>query len=315
MFRSRAFVVGALMGLLAGACGERVPRDTPATGDASSVPSTTNTTAAPLDDFGEPLPTDDRHAARVVSLNPAFTEIAYAIGAGARLVGRTAWDDRPAAVLQVTNVGPGIRPNVEAVLATRPTLVLLYATAENRAAAQAFARAGVRTLALRTVTIGDFRTAARALGIALGAPTAAAALVDSIDGTLARVADAVRGAPRPRVVWPSWDAPVMVVGNASYEAELLELAGAENVFADRDEPVATVTLEEITRRDPALVLASPSRLAVLRASRPWQAVPAVRDGRLVALDTAVIGRPGVTIGMAAVAIARALHPERADRLP
>lgn len=273
------------------------------------------TLAEDHDDFGAPLPADAVHAARVVSLNPAFTEIVFAIGAGERLVGRTSWDNRPSEALAIRDVGAGIRPNVEAVLATRPTLVLLYATAENRGAAEALERAGVRTLALRTVTIGDFRRATRALGVALGAVPAATALVDSIDVTLAAVENAVRGVERPRVVWTSWESPVMVVGAGSYEAELLALAGAENVFADRPEPVATVTVEEIARRDPALVLAGPDRAERLRASPTWRAVSAVRDGRLLVLDTTVIGRPGVAIGMAAVSIARALHPERADRLP
>jgi ABC-type Fe3+-hydroxamate transport system substrate-binding protein len=267
------------------------------------------------DDFDAPLPSNALDAARVVSLSPALTEIAFAIGAGDRLVGRTTWDDRPAAVRALPDVGAGIRPNVEAVLATRPTLVLLYASPENRAAAEALARAGVRTLALRTVTLADFRRSARMLGQVLGAPEAAAALVDSIDATLDAVRAAVAGAERPRVVWPSWDAPVMVVGQGSFEAELLEIAGADNVFADRPEPVATVTIEEIARRDPALLLVGPDRLGRLRGSPPWRAVRAVREDRLLPLDTAVIGRPGVAIGMAAVSLARALHPDRADRLP
>lgn len=267
------------------------------------------------DDFGEPLPADARYAERVVSLNPAFTEISFAIGAGGLFVGRTSWDDRPPEARAVTDVGAGIRPNVEAVLATRPTLVLLYATAENRAAADAFKRAGVHTLALRTITISDFQRAARVLGVALGKETAATQLVDSINTTLAAVRAAVAGAPRPRVVWPSWEAPVLVVANASYEAELLEIAGAQNVFADRNESVAGVTIEEIARRDPELVLAGPQRVSQLRQREPWQAIRAVREGRFITLDSMVVGRPGVTIGMAAVSIARALHPDRANRLP
>jgi ABC-type Fe3+-hydroxamate transport system substrate-binding protein len=267
------------------------------------------------DDFDAALPADAGSAARVVSLSPALTEILYAIGQGARLVGRTSWDDRPAAVRAVTDVGPGIRPNVEAVLATRPTLVLLYASPDNRAAAAALERAGARVVALRTVTIADFRRSARVLGQILGAAPEARILVDSVSATLETVRAALRDVPRPRVVWPSWDAPVMVVGNGSYEAELLDIAGATNLFADRAEPVATVTVEEIAARDPDLVLAGPDRITRLRESAPWRAVRAVRDGRLVVLDTSVIGRPGVAIGMSAVALARALHPERADRLP
>jgi len=304
LLRSKLVALLVLAAAVGSACAPEAERGSPR-----------GTLATDHDDFGAPLPSDATDATRVVSLNPAFTEIVFAIGAGERLVGRTSWDNRPAAALAITDVGAGIRPNVEAVLATRPTLVLLYATAENRGAAEALERAGVRTLALRTVTIGDFRRAARSLGVALGAEPAATALVDSIDGTLAAVQDAVRGVQRPRVVWTSWESPVMVVGAGSYEAELLALAGAENVFAERAEPVATVTVEEIARRDPALVLAGPDRVARLRESPTWRAVSAVRDGRLLVLDTAVIGRPGVAIGMAAVSIARALHPERADRLP
>jgi len=293
----------------------RPPLTGSTTADSPPTQSSTAVAGDSLDDFGAVLPRDARDAVRVVSLNPAFTEIVFAIGAGARLVGRTQWDNRPAAALVVPDVGAGIRPNVEAVLATRPTLVLLYATGENRAAAEAFARAGVRTIALRTITIDDFRRAAHVLGAALGQSAAAAALSDSIDITLERVRDAVRDVERPRVVWPSWDAPVLVVGNASYEAELLDIAGATNVFADREESVANVTIEEIAKRDPSLLIAGPQRAMLMRVSAPWNAVRAVREGRVFDLDTTVVGRPGVTIGMAAVSIARLLHPDRADRLP
>jgi iron complex transport system substrate-binding protein len=301
--------------------GDVADTGTPAATDAS-VPDAAaardargNARSLTHDDFDVPLPPDAGSAGRVVSLSPALTEIIYAIGQGARLVGRTTWDDRPAAVRAVTDVGPGIRPNVEAVLATRPTLVLLYASPDNRAAAAALERAGVRVVALRTVTIADFRRSARVLGQILDGARDARVLVDSVAATLDAVRAALQDVARPRVVWPSWDAPVMVVGDGSYEAELLDIAGATNLFADRPEPVATVTVEEIAARDPDLVLAGPDRIARLRESPPWRAVRAARDGRFVVLDTAVIGRPGVAIGMSAVALARALHPERADRLP
>src|SRR2546421_10871260 len=65
-------------------------------------------------------------ARRVVSLLPSFTEILFAIGAGDRLVGRTAWCDYPPAALAVPSVGDGMPPNVEAVAARPPDLVLGY---------------------------------------------------------------------------------------------------------------------------------------------------------------------------------------------
>ena len=100
------------------------------------------------DDFGDSLlvgvpPT------RIVSLNPATTELFFALGAGNRLVGRTHYDLYPAAALAVPDLGNGMRPNVEAVLGARPDLVVLYASNDNRDAAARFRAAGVQTLTLR----------------------------------------------------------------------------------------------------------------------------------------------------------------------
>ena len=117
----------------------RVPRAA-ATAAGSASDATAPVAPADTDDFGAPLPVDARFAARVVSLNPAATEALFAIGADSLLVGRSRWDEYPSAVSRIAALGDGIRPNIEVVLAARPTLVLLYATAENRAAADALAR-------------------------------------------------------------------------------------------------------------------------------------------------------------------------------
>src|SRR5438045_9383085 len=106
-----------------------------------------------------PAVIDDAHrrvtlavpARRIVSLLPSFTEMLFAIGAGDRLVGRTAWCDYPPAALAVPSVGDGIPPNVEAVAARRPDLVVLYPPGPHVTAADQPARLGVRP-ALLAVT-------------------------------------------------------------------------------------------------------------------------------------------------------------------
>src|SRR5207302_982199 len=85
-------------------------------------------------------------ARRIVSLLPSFTEMLFAIGAGDRLVGRTAWCDYPPAALAVPSVGDGIPPNVEAVAARRPDLVVLYRSGPNATAAEQLERLGIRTV-------------------------------------------------------------------------------------------------------------------------------------------------------------------------
>lgn len=268
-----------------------------------------------LDDFGNPLPTDASFGARVVSLNPTATEIIFAIGADSQLIGRGRWDEFPLEARHVPDVGDGIRPNIEIVLAAKPTLVILYATAENRAAAVAFANAGIRTIALRVDHIAQFEQLTTALGVALGATERAAIVADTVRQTLARVRAITHGVVPRTVVWPLWQSPVIVVGRGSYLDELLEIAGAKNVFHDISAPSPTVNVEEIAQRNPDVVVASPTAIQELWKRPQWRAVRAVRDSDFVVDVPAYTGRPSVVLGMAAVMLARALHPELANDLP
>ena len=261
------------------------------------------------DDFGAAVIAGSAASpARIVSLNPTSTEILFAIGAGGRLVGRSQWDLWPDSARLVPALGPGIRPNVEAVLAARPDLVLLYASEDNRPAATRLRAAGIATLALKIDSIGSFRRGTRLLGLATGQGARAAVVVDSVFRTLERVRAATARLERPTVFWHVWDAPIITIGAGSYMSELVEIAGARNVYADHAAPSMTVGLEDVARRDPRWVLAGPVGAAALRARPEWRAVPAVRVGRTLIVDTTLVGRPSVKLGEAAVSLARLLHP-------
>jgi ABC-type Fe3+-hydroxamate transport system substrate-binding protein len=201
------------------------------------------------------------------------------------------------------------------VLGAKPTLVILYATAENRIAAEAFTRAGVRTIALRVDHIAQFMSLCARLGVALDASARARQVSDSVQHTLDAVRLAMRDAPAVPVVWPLWESPLLAVGGGSYLDELVEIAGGRNIFHEMPAPSPPVSIEEVARRAPALVIAGTNSAKTIRASKAWQSVAAVRSGHVAIVDPAVTGRPSVVLGMAAVAIARALHPERVGRLP
>lgn len=281
---------------------------------AGSVP-TAGRVPADTDDFGVKLPADTLIGARVVSLVPAATEIIFAIGRGSRLVGRTTWDLFPDSARLVPNMGDGIQPNVEVVLAAKPTLVVLYATMANKPAADALAKAGITVMSMRVDRIADFERVTRQLGVVLNAAERAGHVVDSVTATLARVRAAVADVKRPTVVWPMYDAPVMVVGQGSFVAELLDIAGATNVFAELTKPSPEVSMEEVVKRNPDFVMTSPVSAMRFATSPKWRAVRAVRDKNVLLVDTLLTGRPTVTLGMAAVSLAKLLHPDRASRLP
>lgn len=262
---------------------------------------------ATLDDFGDSLAFDSP-ARRVVSLNPVTTELIFALGAGDRLVGRTHWDLYPDAARRVPDVGNGMSPNVEAVLGQRPDLVILYASESNRTAVEQLTRAGVHTLTFRTDRIADLARVTPLIAAALDVPGAGVAVVDSVLASIA----AVSALPPPtrvvRAYWHVWDAPLLTIGRESYLTELLVAAGAQNVFGDLPSASPQVSLEEIARRDPDVILVGPNSAAKLRAHPGWSAVRAVREGRVLVVDTTLVGRPGVRMGEAARHLRRLLYP-------
>ena len=116
-----AFVALAALVAACGDAGSRTARV------ADTAAATAIGAPAIRDDFGDTL-TLRAPPRRIVSLNPATTELFFALGAGDRLVGRTHFDLYPTAAQAVQDLGSAIPPNVESVLGVRPDLVLLYAS-------------------------------------------------------------------------------------------------------------------------------------------------------------------------------------------
>jgi iron complex transport system substrate-binding protein len=264
-------------------------------------------TSRTADDFGDTL-SAGAPPRRIVSLNPSTTELLFAIGAGDRLVGRTTYDMWPAAARTVPDLGPGLRPNVEAVLAVHPDLVVLYASDDNRDAARRLRAAGVPTAAFRVDRVADFERVTRALGALTGDSAAARATVDSVRGTLDRVRAATAPLPRPTVFWPLYDQPLLATGAGSYLNELIDIAGGQNIYGFMKEPSPRVTFEDLMRRDPDVVLTSPESRTRYLADPRWKALRAVRDSHLLVVDTALVLRPGPRLGEAARSMALLLHP-------
>lgn len=268
-----------------------------------AVPTTNDVT----DDFGDTLLVGPPPK-RIVSLNPTTTELLYAIGAGRTLVGRTSYDQYPAEVRAVPDLGQGLRPNVEAVLATHPDLVLLYASADNRDAARRLRASGIATAAYKIDRIADMTRVTLLLGRLIGDTASARHTVDSVRATLDRVRGATATLPHPSVFWPLWESPLLSVGGGSFLNELVDIAGGRNVFADLPQPSPAVTFEELLRRDPDVILSGTASRERRLADARWKTLRAVREHRDLVVDSAIITGPSTRVGTSAVTLARLLHP-------
>ncbi|MGD2067106.1 MAG: helical backbone metal receptor [Gemmatimonadota bacterium] len=236
---------------------------------------------------------------RVLSLVPSATATLVALGARDRLVGRTDFDT--ASVLAgLPSVGGGLRPSLEAVVSRRPDLVIRFAGESDRTTPARLDEAGIPHLAVRPESLHDVRVMIVTLGRLVGKEAAA----DSILAVHRRTLDSIRartaGLPPVRAAFALGGTPPYVAGATTFVGELIEAAGGTNVFADLDRPWAGVSPEVLVDRAPRVLL-------VLEGA---DLDPRIVRGSDVREVPAFVQLPGPHLDRAALAIARALRPDR-----
>jgi iron complex transport system substrate-binding protein len=293
-------VVSGLLLLLA-ACGT----------DASSRAPATRDRPITLNDDGGRTVTLPRAARRIVSLVPSATETILALGAGERLVGRTRFD-RDSAVAALPVVGGGLDPNLESMVELAPDLVVSWFSEERPDTRKRLDAAGIASLSLSLQDTTDAFRAVTLLGQALDRSAGADSLLRRLRDSLADTRRLAARQERRRVFYVVYNNPPMTMGPATFIAQILGLAGGENIFADAATNWPTVSLEEVVRRDPDVVVLPvgemPARtLGRLRTEPGWRELRAVRRGCVVQVVADVVNRPGPNIARAAEQLRVAIH--------
>lgn len=327
--RPRGWLAAVLLNFALVACtGDRPPGAGDVRADATAAPADSlrprtardDATTAPADSLRPPTVRDDagrtvtlpRPARRVVSLIPAQTEVVMRLAGAGVLVARTAWDLDPA-LAHLPSTENALSPSVEWIAALRPDLVLAWPDEASRTVIARLESIGIPVYASSVESLADVDTMIARLGVLLGRERAADSLRAAVHAQLDAVRARVAGRPRPRVLYAVSIDPPMSVSDGTYLGELLAVAGGANLFADLNTLWPQVSLEEIVRRGPEVIV-RPSESAVedvlagLRRRAGWRELPAVRAGRVHAVDVNLLNRPGARIGEAAEVLARAIHP-------
>jgi iron complex transport system substrate-binding protein len=259
---------------------------------------------------------------RIVSTAPSITEMLYALGLGDRVAGVTNYCRYPPEAQLKPKIGDYTSPNLEAIAALKPDLVIIQ-TNPVRLAAR-LAALHLKTLEINQENLAALYNSIRAVGGATGAEVEAARMTESIRGKLEQVRGRAAGLPRTRVMFVVGRTPnrlngLVVVGKASYLNEIIQTAGGENVFRDAPAPYPTVSLEEVLARNPEVIVdigdmsdsASVTEEHKRQVVQLWQSIPslaAVKQRRVFAVGPDIFLAPGPRIVDAAEAFLQMLHP-------
>lgn len=263
---------------------------------------------------------------RIVCLTEETTETLYLLGEDWRIVGISGFTVRPPqARREKPRVSAFTSAKIDRIVALEPDLVLGFSDLQADIAAELI-RTGIEVHVFNHRSVAEILRTIRVLGGMIGCESKTATLVERLEEGIERVRGAAAALPRrPRVYFEEWDEPQ--ISAIRWVSELIGIAGGDDCFPElacaalgRDRIIADPL--EVPRRAPDIIMGSwcgkkfrPERVA----ARPgWAQVPAVRDGELHEIKSALILQPGpaaLTEGLAALHARIAAWARRGDRAP
>lgn len=247
---------------------------------------------------------------RIVSVLPSLTETVCALDACQRLVGVDRYSNWPASIRQLPVVGGGLDPNVEAIVALRPDVVLM---ATSSRAAERLEALGIAVVALETRSHADVQRVLSTVGQLLGVPDAAR-VWRVIDAGVQAAAQSVPAAARGTRVYFEVNSGPYAAGSSSFIGETLTRLGAANIIPKTLGPFPKINPEFVVRADPDLIMVGERSAEGMTARPGWAAMRALRGGHLCLFDRAqsdVLVRPGPRMAEAARIMAQCLVDDAA----
>lgn len=237
---------------------------------------------------------------RIVCLTTETVEIAYALGAGDRVVGVSGYVVRPPEARKKPKVSAFTSMKMDKILALKPDLVLAFSDLQ-KDMVRDLVKEGLNVFCLNQRSVAETLRAILWIGLLLGEEARARALVAEFEAEIAACRAAAGDGPRPVVYFEEWDDPL--ISGIRWVSELIEIAGGRDAFPELKDrhraPDRVVRPEEVIARAPDVIVASWCGKKVSKkriVERPgWDAIPAVRAGRVYEIKSADILQPGPSL--------------------
>ena len=257
---------------------------------------------------------------RIVSILPSLAESVCELGRCQRLVGVDRYSNWPLALTRLPQVGGGLDPNIEAIVALKPDVVLMAVSS------RAFDRLeglGIKVVALEPKTHADVQRVLKKLGQLLDVPEeqGAARLWRNIEAGIATAAQmlpkrtlGINQKTKPPTVYFEVNPAPYAAGESSFMGETLTRLGAKNIIPAALGPFPKINPEFVVRANPDVIMVGLRGSAGLEQRPGWQRLRALREKRLCVFsndESDVLVRPGPRMAEAALLMATCLKSKAA----
>ncbi|MCX4159863.1 MULTISPECIES: cobalamin-binding protein [Paraburkholderia] len=259
-------------------------------------------------------------AQRVISLAPHVTELLYAAGGGAKLVGAVTYSDYPPEAKQLPRVGDNKALDLERIVALKPDLIVVWRHGNAQAQLERLRELHIPLFFSEPKHLDDIASTLTKLGVLLDTQQTADAAATAFRQRIAQLRTRYATRPPVSVFYQVWDKPLMTLNGTHMISDVIALCGGRNVFAQLEPLVPTVSTEAVLAANPeAIVTASQGAtapdhpLSQLDTWRAWPALTAVARNNLFAIDGDLINRPAPRIAQGAAQLCEDLDTARSRR--
>lgn len=249
---------------------------------------------------------------RFVSLAPNLTEIAFAIGAGDRLVGRTTYCNYPADAAKIEVVGDTLKPSIEKIIALRPQVVFVSTASQLEAFTGELEAHQIAVYVTDSHDLeGVFRSIERIADLLKQRPQADE-LLKQLRARVAAVEEKVKSHPPVKVFYQVSDEPLYTIGRNAFLTDLIRRAGGISVTADVPGAWPKYSAESaLAARPEAIVLPTGGSMGTANSNvaGALKQSPAVTNNRVYKINDDHLSRPGPRSVDGLEELAHALHPE------
>ena len=251
---------------------------------------------------------------RIVTLAPSLTEIIYFLGLGDRVVGVTKFSYYPPEAALKPRVGSYINLNVEKIISLAPDLVIGTADGNEPGVVELLEQAGIAVFIVNPRNIRQVIDTVENLGRVCGIPEKAANVSVQLSKRVDHIEGKTRSRRKPLVFLQLNLRPIMTVNRNTFLHDLIRSAGGRNMAQDEPINYPRISLEEVIRRRPeVIIISSMERGRRFERARQewleWISIPAVKNNRVHLIDSDLIDRPSPRIIEGLEGMARLIHPE------
>ena len=309
----RRFAAGTILVAIALAAFAAIGLAACGSSTSSGASPSASTAAGPItvtDSAGNTV-TMQQPAMRIVSLAPANTEIAFAVGAGGKMVAGTTYDDYPAAAKSLPKAGDFSNPSVEKIASFNPDLVLITGGVQAPLRAK-LVKLGMNVYVIDPTTYAGVMTDIANVGKLAGTSAEAQKVVATMKQAQADVQAKVGSLAKRSTFIEIYSKPLMTAGTGTFISDMVGMAGGTNLGDSAGAGFPNFSSEVLLKDDPAVYIAdsgSMSKPGELSTRPGFSSLTAVKDGHVYVIDDNLIARPGPRLAYGLQQLAKMIHPE------